>query len=423
MSRIYSSTNRIKFTDIPEKYAIPRSFRGKQSEVHSAVVTFVYDHYKDTKKYRQNVVDALNRLTYCVMQNEPPPFNWVSTNPLETMPDIDIDLVETTLGDFYLTPESIEWNVSPSGDFTSTVTEPNQSSDKVDSSFDDKSIVLKVSQPVISNKDSISKLNQPISHNLSNKANVQRHKGGSTKGIPTPKEDLYIQPPKYPRFDISKVWMSAVVNGDNLVIYTTLPEIPTCQNEVSLTTDVNRMTDSELMALYPNHIIHTRAAELYERYEGIDYDEDIGCIIPIQGFSTDQIRDNIIRYPHLYRLRKLSSEGILQPFFSTIEINGRLLSTADCWDSLPEASIIPKHPEFIKEYVVRRYLLEKDSGMEHKFNIVGGLDPFLTLFMPSSKYVEKGYKDVLSIVKMCVTSRIHYKQARNPILKRMETVV
>ena len=74
MARIYSTTNRIKFTDIPEKYATPREFRAKQSEVHSAVISYVYENYRDTKKYRQKVVDALNCLTYCILQHDPPPF-------------------------------------------------------------------------------------------------------------------------------------------------------------------------------------------------------------------------------------------------------------------------------------------------------------------------------------------------------------
>ena len=126
-ARIYSNTNRIKFTDIPEKYSIPRQFRAKQSEVHSAVITYVVEHYRDTKKYRQKVVDALNRLTYCIVQNELPSFEWVSTDPINTMPDIDIDLVEAGIQGFFLTPEAIIWDVSPTDGFsdniiTSTVT-------------------------------------------------------------------------------------------------------------------------------------------------------------------------------------------------------------------------------------------------------------------------------------------------------------
>lgn len=415
MSRIYSSTNRIRFTDIPEKYAIPRSFRGKQSEVHSAVVTYVFDHYKDTKKYRQSIVDSLNILTYCVMQNEFPSFDWAYTNPLENMPEIDMELVESTLGDFYLTPEAIEWDVSPSSELVSGSEEskPNVK-------------VVEIEAPSFTKKQDAKKETSDKQPSIANRPLQQVKKQQKAEIVskikPTPKEDLYIQPPHCLRFDVTKIWKTVDTGSDKLVIYTTLPEIPTCQNEISVTTDPARMTDDEFMALYPNHIVHTRAPEMYYEHEGIDYDPELGCIIPIEGFTKDQIVDNIIKYPHLYRLRKMI-DGNLQPFFRTIEIDGKLEPIAEYWDNIPESSVIPRHPEFVKEYVTRRYLLEREAGMSHHYDIVGGLDPFLTLFMPFTKYIERGYKDTLSIVKLCVNSRIHYKQTRNPILRRIEAIV
>ena len=75
---------------------------------------------------------------------------------------------------------------------------------------------------------------------------------------------------------------------------------------------------------------------------------------------------------------------------------------------------------WVKEYVIRRYLLEEEIGISHSYKIAGSLDPFLTLFMPANKYIERGYPDVLEIVKQCVTSRIRYKQSRSPILRRIE---
>ena len=410
MSRIYSTTNRIKFTDIPEKYAIPRGFRAKQSQMHSAVVTYVFEHFKNTKKYKQKIVDALNQLTYCVMENEPPSFKWNSADPLDTMPDIDLDLVETTLGDFFLTVEAIEWDVAPTDNFLSSSDEDKPVQSEV--------VVKQPEKPIQAAKKAESSLvvNRPL-----RTVKVQQHAPAS--GNATPKEDLYIQSPKYPCFDVSKVWMSANVNGDNLVIYTTLPEIPTRQNEISITTNLGMMTEAELMQLYPNQVIHTRAQQMYERYEGIDYDEDLGCIIPIQGFTKEQVVDNIIKYPHLYRLRKVGPDNKIQKFFSTIEIDGELIPVTEIWDQLPEANLMPRDPEFVKEYVVRRYLLERDTGKAHKYNMLGTLEPFLTLFMPDYKYAERGYKDTLSIVKQCVTSRIHYKQSRSPILRRIESNV
>ena len=414
MSRIYSATNRIKFSDIPEKYAVPRGFKSKLSEVHSSVISYVFDNYRDTKKYRQSVVDALNRLTFCIMQNCPPPFNWVSDDPLRTMPDdIDAATIESSLGGYYLTPEAIDWDVTAVSD---------------DSAFIDD---LMPSRPTVS-KPVQAEVNSPATITSNYHPNVIKNKPlQAVRDLPkveensrrnvsiTPKEDLYIQPPRCPRFDVNKIWASAFVGNDNLVIYTTLPLIPTKQNEISITTDPTSMTDSELMALYPNNVIHTRSPKLYEQYEGIDYDEDLGCIFPIEGFTKDQIVDNIIRYPHLYRLRKSGPDGAVHKFFSTIEVNGKLVPVEEIWDSLPEASIIPRDSEFVKEYVVRRYLLEEENGIGHRYKMVGSLDPFLTLFMPFSKYIERGYNDTLGIVKQCVMSRINYKRTRSPILRRI----
>lgn len=110
MARIYSMTNRIRFTDIPEKYAVPSKFRAKQSDVHSAVIVYVYNHFRNSKKYRQKVVDALNYLTYCiVLEEDVPSYNWTAADPLNTMPeDLDMDMIEQSLGDLCLTDEAIE---------------------------------------------------------------------------------------------------------------------------------------------------------------------------------------------------------------------------------------------------------------------------------------------------------------------------
>jgi hypothetical protein len=421
MPRIYSTSNRIKFTDIPEKYAIPRGFKAKQSEMHSAVIMYVYEHYKNTKKYRQQVTDALNRLTFCVMQNEPPSYKWVSTDPIETMPDIDIEVVESTLGDYYLEPDAIDWDVVPSSEASNeSLVAVAESAIKPSEAVSTKSNQLSKSSPA---KPGL-KTEVTSTKRLTNKPLTQVRKNSSAQQrsstVPTAKEDLYIQPPKYPRFDTSRIWLSATAGSDELVIYSTLPEIPRKQNEISITTDLSQMTEQELMALYPNHIVHTRAQQMYEHYETMDYDEDVGCIIPIEGFTREQVVDNIIRYPHLFRLRKIGISGDLEPFASTIEIDGELIPASEAWDSLPESKLMPRNSEFVKEYVIRRYILEEEAGISHDYKMSGMLEPFLTLFMPCTDYIRRGYTDTLAIVKQCVTSRVHYKQSRSPILKRLE---
>lgn len=425
MSRIYSSTNRIKFTDIPEKYAIPRAYKGKQCDAHSAVVTYVYDNFKNTKKYKKQIVDVLNYLTFCILENSFPPFQWNPSDPLSVIDDdIDTDAVEEGLGDLYLADDAIEWSGIPLSDDTEEVTSSVQEEPKSESvdytqlMYKRKSNTSTYSEPASAQATTTNTVvNRPLKEYRQNQA-PQEYKAPKS----TPKEDLYIQPPKYPTFDISKIWMSKVLNGrDKLVIYTTLPEIPTKQNEISVTTNLNAMTDSELLNLFPDHVIHTRSPKMYEKQEGLDYDEDLGIIIPIEGFTKEEIVDNIIQYPHLYKLKKFNSEGKLVNFYTTLEIDGELIPVSEVWNTLPESKLIPCDSEFAKEYVVRRYLLEEEHGVQHRYKLFGTLDPFLTLFMPPNLYNKRGYTDSIHLAKACVNSRIRYKQSRNPILRRMNT--
>ena len=87
------------------------------------------------------------------------------------------------------------------------------------------------------------------------------------------------------------------------------------------------------------------------------------------------------------------------------------------------ASKIPYNREFVKEYVVRRYLLERDIyHIHHVYPMFGRLDPFLTLFMPYEEYKKNGYNNSVDIAKQCVKSRVSYKTSRNPVLRRLENV-
>ena len=90
-------------------------------------------------------------------------------------------------------------------------------------------------------------------------------------------------------------------------------------------------------------------------------------------------------------------------------------------DKLPDLKTLKPSWSIIAEYVVRRYLLERDIlHVDHKYKMYGTLDPYLTLFMPSQDYVSAGYKDVVAIAKHCVESRVSYLQSRSPIIRRLE---
>ena len=392
MGLLYSNTNRIKFTDISEKYKVNKSVKGKLSELHALLITHVASNFRNTKKYKQMVVDSLNLITYAVYASEPLPFDWSPSRPFDNLPKIDRDMIEETLGDIMLTIDGIQWDLKPA--FADTEESPE--SEVVPAKLES----VKVPNPIARSKTVVSATDaDPVA--------------------PTHKQDLYIQPPNIPQFDYSKVWMSGVEGADKLVIYTTLPEIPTKQNEISCTTDVTKMRYSELMQLYPNRVINTRSAVMYEPYPGIELDDKLGLILPILGFTRDQLIDNIIKYPHIFKLTRLV-DGQFLSFYSSIEIDGELHDTLQIWDSLPESNSIPKQAEFVKEYVVRRYLLERDvKKIKHKYPLFGTLDPFLTLFMTTTDYINRGYTDVESIAKSCVLSRVSYKQSRNPVIRRL----
>lgn len=400
MGRIYTNSHKIKFTSISEKYQVDKTCKGKLSELHAMLITYVVSHFKDTKKYKQQVVDALNLITYAVYSGDILPFDWKPSNPFLNMPEFDEDLIQETLGDVYLTIDAIDWDVSVTAGFDDTYLYSNKG-----------------------NKPNIAKNSESDKKSTSRKTSVKSSKSVSTKSqsfSPTPKQDLYIQSPVVPRFDYNDKWMQGHEGCDDLVIYTTLPRIPTRQNEISCTTDVTKMTYSELMNLYPNTVIHTRAPLMYEHIENLDYEDDIGVLLPIEGYTREQLIDNIIQYPHFYKLARQIDDQ-LYSFYTHIEIDGKLVSVLDVWNDLSDTKRIPRQKEFVKEYVVRKYLLDLTvKGVKYNYPLFGSLDPFLTLFMPYNKYVERGYTDTESLARQCVVSRVKYKLSRNPIVRRLD---
>lgn len=400
--------SKTKFTDISERHPMPKPIRAKASQLLAIIIEYGVKHYNNTKKMREALLKACNVIIYCLLENEPVPHDWLTTDPLSNIPEIDDDLMKSTLDDIYLSDKNVEWDLTPVIDEPTTLVHPAPSS----RIFEEKRPKLHRSSQVSSSV---------IASTVDQVEKTRRTKNKTSLMMPTDKTDLYLQGPKVPQFDNKSIWMQGQVGYDKLVIYESLPKIPTRQSEISVTTDVNKMTDAELMRLYPNCFIRTRNEKMYERIDGVDYDDELGLLLPICSFTSAQLRDNIIKYPHLYKLVR-EINGQLVSFYSHIEINGELHKTLDIWDSLPESKIIPKQPEFIKEYVVRRYLLERDVlGIQHKFPMFGTLDPYLTLFMPSDKYIEYGYQHTHDIVIQCVKSRVSFKQSRNPVIRRLSS--
>jgi len=364
------------FTSLPDTLPYPPELRAELSSIHSKIVSHVSNCYNGTYKQRKQAINAMNTVSYhFVCKDRGWISGWDESFINDTSNNVDDDICKSVLGDLYLSDKIINWDIN----VVASVPTTNEHSEAVSDNTSSETILVK----------------------------------------PTDKRDLYIQPPVVPRLDYKSVWMRKQLGDTVYAIYSSLPKVPTKQCEISCTTDISSMSDRNLLDLYPNVVIHTRSDIMYSDSKFKSY-ENIGIVFPIEGFSELQVLDNIIKYPHIYKLTRLV-DGEFKSFYSSIELDGQLYRISDVWNDLPDSKVIPYKLDFVKEYIVRRYLLERDIlHIEHKYPIFGSLDPFLTLFMPASEYVRYGYYDSLELAKRCVESRISYKRSRNPVIRRIE---
>lgn len=362
----------MNFTSIPDKLKYPPKVKATLSTYHSSIVSYVVDNYKDSVSFRRAVLGVMNTLTYRVISGDSIPDTWNASSPLEGLVCESDDTLKYHLSKLgvYVDLSDVRWDVTPAEVVTQE--EVRQ-------------------QPVAPIKESA-----------------------------TPKENLYIRPPVVPLFDYSRPFASASIGGEQFVVYTSLPEVPTKQNEISATTDVEKLSNFQLLALFPNTFIRTRDVSMYEPFEGLELDPELGLLLRFSHFSKEDVRNNLIKYPHIFQLKKVMEDGSVVNFYSTIEIDGTLHKIQDVWNDLEDTEGLPMVPEFIKEYTVRRYLLERDIlHVDHKYKMFGTLDPFLTLFAPAEMYRQFGYDDAVDLARKCVQSRVSYKQSRNPIIRRI----
>ena len=375
----------MKFTELSEKFKYPTKYRTNMQALHDKLIDYGISHYHNTTRWKEAIIRIFNSITYNILIGDSVTYDWDDPQ-LERHCKLEKDIVledwfkeHSKYTALYIDYKDIQWDVDAVPVETALPSTPK---------------VQKAVKPAPST--------EPVKE--------------------TPKEDLYLRAPLYPRYAINDPWLNVVVGAERFYMYKSLPIIPEKQNDVSCTTDVNKMTDRDLMKLYPNHLIHTRAASMYERIDGIDYDEDLGVIIPINGYSHDELRENMIKYPHFYQLTRVV-DGEEISFYENIEIDGELYKTLEVWDSLPESKIIPKTSEFIKEYVIRRYLLECDNGVQHKYPLKGSLLPYITLFAPETYYIQNKCGDPVELAKQCVSARVDFFQSRNPYLARYKTAL
>lgn len=254
-------------------------------------------------------------------------------------------------------------------------------------------------------------------------------------------DDIVLTPKPYQRFDTSKVWKKVYDGcGRPMNMYATLPIIPKKQRDISVTTNVDRMSKSELLNLYPktSPVKGFRSHPIFrQQYEGFTTDPIFGFIPKIEGFTEEQVIDNIIKYPSLDSTTRLKirpkSVGTIyypQPFYHDIEIDGELIDCKKITEQICERiSDIDKfihagaaYYPIIWDYIVRRYLLERDIlHIEHKYPMYGDLQPFACLCLSADEYVKRGYTDdIEEFAYNHVKSRIHYLESINPVISGYE---
>lgn len=253
-------------------------------------------------------------------------------------------------------------------------------------------------------------------------------------------DDIVLATKPYQRFDTSRVWKKVYDDcGRPMNMYATLPIIPKKQRDISVTTNVDRMSRSELLNLYPKTtpVKRFRSHPIFRKqYEGFTTDPIFGFIPKIEGFTEEQVIDNIIKYPSLdstTRLKirpKTTSMKYPQPFYHDIEIDGELIDckkiTEEICERIPDISRFihagAAYYPIIWDYIVRRYLLERDIlHMEHKYPMYGDLQPFASLCLSADEYVKRGYTDdIEEFAYNHVKSRIHYLESINPVITKYE---
>lgn len=389
---------KFRFTELVDRYKYPLHRKSELLQYFSKLFEYGCNNFTGTKDFKRNLLNAFNVTTYWTLK-------FLNKDILEDAIDmsnyvgvIDDDTLKSVLGPYYIDVSDIEWDIDI---VDSNYTENYDDLQEVKSSLDsvDNSVEI-----VNNSKDVIITTEETVLN-------------------PTPLEDLSIKGPRVPFFDVNSIYREGTVNGNHYVIYRSLPLIPTRQCEVTLTTEVDLMSESDLMNLYPNVKLQVRNELFNQHIDVLDYDEFIGAFIQIEGFSREQLIDNIIKYPvieFLEREGRSKGEPKWVDFWKFIEIDGKLHKTLDVWESLKDTKGLPKTKSIICEYVIRRYLLERDvKGIDHKYKPWGTLDKFLVLYMPSDMYIQHGYKNVVEIARQCVESRVSRIMSRNPIIRRL----
>lgn len=375
----------MRLTDLPEylmtQVSVPNNVRSKLSKLaslHSDIIEYVNTNFKNSNQFKRLIINVINSVTYYVLRGDYIEYNLTTDVGVNSVMLVDDSLLKKSIGNLYVDFNNIDWD-----------------SDNFESTHSDLHTDF---EPVVdvASESSIDPTNKVSSES-----------------------DISLSFPKVPRFDPNKVWaIGKDIYGRLIPIHPTLPEIPTVQNEISITTDVSKFSKQDLLNLFPNKRLKPRHDELYQKIDGFEWDPVLGYIPKILDFTKEQIVENLIKYPKFNYMYREFGEDNRVNFTSFLESNENLVPLKVAVEVVPDMVALPKSKIFYMDYIVRRYLLERDVlGIEHKFPMYGTFDPFMTLFTTMEEYAALGYSDFESMAKQCVIGRVKFYQSRNPLVR------
>lgn len=427
----------IKFLELADYYQKKCKPPAIATRVSTAISTMVYEYRFEvsTRKGRIHFCDAVNRVVYNYLND--PVYQYVEGQLPNISDDVDI---ESELGDLYLTLDQVDFSDVDDIDEDTGVQEPPTviSSSKVinESAVQGHSLESKPDEHI--DLDNVSVVDLMLESQQGHKEEEFHIPPGyelfyadsisDGYKVSQDRSDISLLTSTMPAIDCTQIYLKSLdLAGRPIDVYPTLPTIPTNQCEVSATTNIDTMIDMDFLKMFPNEVIRARHPMMYGTFTDvvnvhgdpmeIEVDEVLGYIPVINGYTREQIIDNIIKYPQFtYWYRQEGRDRT--PFTKYMEIDGELVPRMK-WlreSKDPDLNNVPGNEYFIKDYMYRKYILDEEhGGIKHKYPPFGTYGPFMSLFMPKELYHKFGYKDVASIGRQCVQNRIDFFRSRNPL--------
>lgn len=426
----------IKFLELADYYQKKCKPPAVATKVSTAISTMVYEYrfHVSTRKGRIHFCDVVNRVLYSYLND--PVYQYVEGQLPNISDDVDI---ESELGDLYLTLHQVDFSSVDDFNEDAEVGQPAvTSSSKVinESLVQSPSLESKTDEHI--DLDNVSVVDLMLESQQVHKEEEPHIPPGyelfyadSTSDgykVSQDRSDISLLTSTMPAIDCTQIYLKSLdLAGRPINVYPTLPTIPTNQCEVSATTNIDTMIDMDFLKMFPNEVIRARHPMMYGTFTDvvnvhgdpmeIEVDEVLGYIPVINGYTREQIIDNLIKYPQFtYWYRQEGRDRT--PFTKYVEIDGELVPRMK-WlreSRDPDLNNVPGNEYFIKDYMYRKYILDEEyGGIKHKYPPFGTYGPFMSLFMPKELYQKFGYKDVASIGRQCVQNRIDFFRSRNPL--------